>query len=57
MLLAGAAHPQHVVEQQFVVVAGRQPRQLEVGPVNHHLAQLADLGMDAKRGGPDGAAV
>ena len=37
--------PQHVVEQQVVVVRRRQALQAEVRAVDHHLAQLADLGM------------
>ena len=47
----GAADPQHVVEQQLLGVRRRQRRVLEARPVDHDLAQLADLGMDAERHG------
>ena len=35
--------PQHVVEQQLVVVRRRQPLQAQVRAVDHHLAELAHL--------------
>ena len=41
--------PQHVVEQQVVVVGRGQPLEAELRPVDHHLAQLADLGVDSER--------
>ena len=50
MLLARAAHPEHVVEEEVVVVGRREPLELEVRPVDHDLAELPDLGMDAERG-------
>ncbi len=37
--------PQHVVEQQLIMIRRRQPLEAEVRAVDHHLAQLADLGM------------
>ena len=54
VLLAGAPHPDHVVEQQLVAVRGREPLVLEVGPVHHHGSQLADLGVGAERRCGDG---
>ena len=50
-LLAGAAHPDHVVEQQLVAVRRRQALVREVGPVDDHAAQRPDLGRDAELGG------
>ena len=41
-------HPDHVVEEKVVAVAGRQPRMGERGPRHHHFLELADLGMDAE---------
>ena len=43
VLVLRALDPQHVVEQQVVVVGRRQPLQAELRAVDHHLAQLADL--------------
>ena len=40
--------PQDVVEQQVVVVRRRQPLEAQVRAVDHDLAQLADLGVDAE---------
>ena len=48
VLLAGPLDPQHVVEQQVVVVGRGQPLELQVRPVDHDLAQLADLRVDAE---------
>ena len=45
-------HPEHVVEQQLVLVARRQPLELQPGPVEDHPAQQADLRADV-RGGAD----
>ena len=50
VLLAGAPHPDHVVEQQLVAVRRREPLVGEVGPVHHHRAELPDLGVGSKRG-------
>ena len=44
-LLAGAAHPDDVVEEQLVAVRRREPFVREVGPVHHHRLELADLGV------------
>ena len=41
-------HPDHVVEQEVVAVAGRQPLVGERRARHHHLAELADLRMDAE---------
>ena len=43
-----ALHPQHVVEQQLVVVVRGEPLQAELGPVDDDLPQLADLRVDAE---------
>ncbi len=43
VLLLGALHPQHVVEEVRVLVRGGEPLQLEVRPVQDRLAQQADL--------------
>ncbi len=48
VLLARSPDPQHVVEQELVVVVGGQALELEIRPVDHHPSQLADLGMDAE---------
>jgi hypothetical protein len=45
VLVLGALDPQHVVEQQLVVVGGGQPLEAELGPMDHHLAQPTNLGM------------
>ena len=52
VLLLGAVHPQHVVEEQPVLVAGGQAEQLRAGAVQDHLAQASDLGVD-----PEGPAL
>ena len=59
VLLAGPAHPQHVVEEQRVLVAGREPLQLQIWPVEYDAAQPPGLGIDMEshapilsRGGP-----
>ena len=43
VLVLGSFDPEHVVEQQPVVVGGRQPLQAQLGPMDHHLPQPADL--------------
>ncbi len=43
----GVVDPHHVVEQQVVLVAGRQPRVREAGRADQHLAQHADFRMDS----------
>ncbi|GLU49458.1 hypothetical protein Nans01_38090 [Nocardiopsis ansamitocini] len=48
MLLAGPADPQHVVEEQVILVAGGEPLQLQVGTVHDDLAQSSYLGRDGK---------
>ena len=40
--------PEHVVEQELVVVARGQPLQAQLGPVHDDLPQLADLGVNAE---------
>ena len=44
-----ALDPQDVVEQQLVVVLGREALEAQVGPVDDDPPQLADLGVDAER--------
>ena len=46
--LLGALHPEHVVEEQVVLVRGRQPRQLAARPVQDDPAEQADLGADVE---------
>ena len=48
VLPLGAFHPQHVVEQQVVVIRRGQPLEAELRPMHDHLAQLADFGVDTK---------
>ena len=48
VLLAGALDPEDVVEQQRVLVAGRQALELEVGPVEDDTPQRADLRPDVE---------
>ena len=43
---ARPAHPQHVVEEQGVLVAGGEPLQLQIGPVQDDAAQPPGLGVD-----------
>ena len=50
-LLPRAAHPDDVVEQQLVAVRGGQSLVGEVGAVDDHAAERADLRSDAKFGG------
>ena len=50
VLVLRALDPQHVVEQQVVVIGGCQPLQAQLGPVDHHLAQPPDLRVDPQRG-------
>ena len=50
VLLPGALHPQHVVEQELVLVGRRQPLELAAGPVEDDPPQDADLGVDAQTG-------
>ena len=45
MLGLRPAHPEHVVEEQVGGVVGGQALELEVGAVQHHLPQAADLGI------------
>ena len=48
VIALGVLDPEHVVEQQRVAVAGRQPLVRPPRRADHHLAQLADLGVDAE---------
>ena len=49
VLVLRALDPQHVVEQQVVVVGRGQPLQAELRPVDHHLAQPSDLRVNPER--------
>jgi hypothetical protein len=48
MVALGSLHPQDVIEQEGVAVAGRQALVGESGRADHHLAQLPNFRMDAK---------
>ena len=43
VLLPGAPHPDHVVEEQLVAVRRREPLVREVGPVHHDRSERPDL--------------
>ena len=43
VLVLRALDPQHVVEEQVVVVGRRQPLEAELRAVDHHLPQSSDL--------------
>jgi hypothetical protein len=49
VLALGLGHPRQSVEQQRVVVAGRQPLQFGAGAVQDDSAKRADLGVTAQR--------
>jgi hypothetical protein len=57
VLVLGPAHPGDPVEQQFVVVARREPPKLVAGPVQHHRPQRSDLAVHSVPGCPDGVRV
>ena len=42
----GLANPDDVVEEQLLGVRRGEPTVLETGPVDDHLAQVPDLGVD-----------
>ena len=46
VLLRAPAHPQDVVEEQRVLVAGGEPLQLQIGAVQDDAAQPPGLGVD-----------
>ncbi len=48
VLALGLGHPQHVVEEQVLGVRRREAGVLETGAVDEHLAQGADLRVDAE---------
>ena len=43
VLPLGALDPQHVVEQQVIMIGGGQALQIQPWPMHDHLAQLADF--------------
>ena len=53
VLLLGPLDPEHIVEQQVVVVRRREPPQAQVRSVDHDLSQLADLRVDTDFAHPD----
>ena len=48
VVLLRLVHPQHVVEQKILAVAGREPLVREPGPTHHHRAQLANFRVNAE---------
>ncbi|GAA3079220.1 hypothetical protein GCM10020254_24300 [Streptomyces goshikiensis] len=46
VLLAGPADPQHVVEEEGVLIGWCEPLQLQIGPVEDDAAQPPGLGVD-----------
>jgi len=42
--------PKYVVEQEIIVIRWSQSFEAEVRPMNYHLPELSNLGMNAKRG-------
>ena len=48
VLPLSALDPQHIVEQQVVVIRRGQPLEAELRPVHNHLAQLADFGVNTE---------
>ena len=48
VVLLGLVDPDHVVEQQLVAVAGREPLVREAGTADHHGPELADLRVDTE---------
>ncbi len=43
----GLFHPEHVVEEQLVVIGGGQTLEAEIRAMDHHLAEFSDFGMNA----------
>jgi hypothetical protein len=48
MLLLGALQPKNVVEQEVVLVLGREPEHLGSGTVQNDLPEHPDLGIDGQ---------
>jgi hypothetical protein len=48
VLVAGSVGPRHVVEEQSLDVARREPVELAARPVGDDVAQPADLGIDPR---------
>ena len=51
VLLLCTLSPHHVVEQQVVDIARRQPHEFQAGPMHDHLLEDADLGVNMERHG------
>ena len=51
VVATGVLHPQHIVEQQVVAIGRGEPLMRQAGRAHQHLAQLADLGVNAVVGG------
>jgi len=47
VIALGDVDPQHVVEQEGIAIAGREALVRTAGRAHHHLAELADLRVDA----------
>ena len=47
VVTTGVLHPQHIVEQQVVAVGRSEALVSQAGRAHEHLAQLADLGVNA----------
>lgn len=52
MLGLSPAHPQHIVEEQVGDIVRGQPLKFQIGAVQHHLPQAADLRIHVKHGTP-----
>ena len=50
MLTLRLLNPKYVVEQEIIVIRWSQSFEAEVRPMNDHLPELSNLGMNAKRG-------
>jgi hypothetical protein len=55
VLLPGAPHPDHVVEQKLVAIRGGEALVGDVRPVDDHGLERSDLGVDAEGGCGGGA--
>ena len=51
VVTTGVLYPQHIVEQQVVAIGRGEPLVRQTGRAHQHLAQLADLGVNAVVGG------
>jgi hypothetical protein len=49
VLVLRALYPEHVIEQELIVVGRGHPLEAELRPVDHHLAQPTHFGVDPER--------